>query len=189
MFWNKKKRFLTTQIMKNRTIKYFSLLLFFIGFAAYSHAQQNFLIMSKPGSTKRYYFYIGNEIIFKTMESDYFETNKIVGIQKDQIIFPYNEIPYSYIKTIKLNKNTEIMPWRQVWASGVSILGSLGIWNLALLVNTGKPSEYLGRELVFFTGLVALPVVLNLGKRAFTKKEYQINESAWKLEPVILKED
>ncbi len=175
--------------MMNKTIKYFSLLLIFLGFAAFTHAQQNFLIMSKPGSTKRYYFYIGQDIIFKTMESDYFETNQILKIKKDLLIFPNNELQYSQIKAIKLDKSTEIMPWKQVMASGVSLLGSLGIWNLALIVNTGRPSEYIGREFAFFSGIIAIPVALNFGKRAFTKTEYKINESAWKLEPVILKED
>lgn len=148
---------------------------------------KSFLILAKPGVRKTYHFYPGDAINYRLAWNNEFITDKVFFFTDSSIVFASFSPLYQDISAIKIPKKTYIFNRKTLAYSGISMLGSVVIWNAAYLVNQGEFAPETAGAVLFFTGIVGGMLVINLTKKAVTKQIYQTGPGNYELRPVVFR--
>lgn len=149
----------------------------------------NYMVLTKTGKAKRYYFYEGQEISYKLKNDIGFFTDRIIKIRDSIIEFQTYSIAYSDIETVRIKKKKTIISNQVVGQYAVSISVATVLLEVAYLVNTGAGMPTLGRDLMYVASPIPVILLANWVYSWFIKTEYDINPGEYQLKPVILRND
>ena len=155
-----------------------------------AHSQPvNYMVLTKPGKAKRYYFYEGQEITYKLKNDIGFFTDRIQKIKDSVIEFQTYSVDYNDIETVFIGKKKAIISNKVVGQYAVSIGIAAVLLQTAYLVNTGAGMPTLGRDLLYVASPIPVILLANWVYSWFVKTEYDINPGEYRLSPVILRND
>lgn len=149
----------------------------------------NYVVLSKPGNTKRYTFMEGQDITYRVKGDIGFYTDRIVKVQDSAILFATYTLPFADIEKIFIKKKKHIVPNKTALTYGGSLLASAAILEVAYLVNTGAGMPTLGNDLVYMSTPIPLLLLANWVYSWFVKTEYTLSANEYQLRPVILRKD
>jgi hypothetical protein len=142
-----------------KTLAVFGLLLLFIAAKA---QPVNFMVMSKPGNSKRYTFYEGDLITYKLKTDITFFTDRVVKIKDSVITFATYDVPYESIEKIFITKKKHLFISNKAVAQyGISIVAGSALLEAAYLVNTGKGMPTIVRDMTYVLSPVPVFLLMN----------------------------
>lgn len=157
-----------------------------LAFSGFSQ-NPNFLMLKKEGKIKRYYYYPGDEIQFRTKGGNTLDKLMISNISDSAIHSGENYILYSQIGEVFRPKRRHLLlPDEAAHAYLLSIGVSLAIVQVAYLINTGSPEPAFGKGTLYILSPAPIIYLSNAIKRMFTKRYYTITEGDYILQPVII---
>lgn len=168
-------------------IKFFWLLIagFFLCGEAVAQSQ-DFLVLYKPGKRKRYYFHIGDHIALRPTKDFPLFSGSISRLGDSTIYIGKDSIHFGQIEYVFIDKNERIFPKNMALFNLAAGLGTVGIFQVASLVNSGALTANVIDNLYVVGVLAVLPVVVNSIKRICTKEEYYLHTGKWRLDSVII---
>jgi hypothetical protein len=149
----------------------------------------NYVVLTKPGKTKRYTFIEGQEITYKLKKDIGFFTDRIFRITDTTLVFPDYTVAFGDIDIIYINKKKHFLSTNTILMYGVNVVAAAAILQVAYLVNTGAGYPTLGRDLLYVSTPIPLLFIVNGVYRLFVKTEYKLEPGGYKLNPVILRKD
>lgn len=148
---------------------------------------KDYLLVYKPGKKKRYHYYIGQEIIIKPVHNFPTLRGIITGFSDSAIYFGSDDsVHFSSIERIVVNENPRVFA-KNLWLTNIVVsTGSLGIWELMYLVNTGalSPDVRVAPAIIAFTGVT--PLIVNGIALLVRRRDCPIGEDEWILGTVIM---
>ncbi|MDX5320525.1 MAG: hypothetical protein LPK45_05470, partial [Bacteroidota bacterium] len=109
-------------------------LAFFFSLSLFSQGK-DYLVIHKPGKKKKYYYFIGDQIIIQPARNFPKITGTITGFGDSVIRLDYSDsILFSDIEAIVVNPNPRIFP-KNMWLSNLVVSsGTIALWQVAYLV-------------------------------------------------------
>lgn len=148
---------------------------------------KDYLLVYKPGKKKRYHYYIGQEIIIKPVHNFPSLKGIITGFSDSAIYFgPEDSVHFSSIDRIVVNENPRIFS-KNLWLTNLVVsTGTIGLWEVMYLVNTGDLSPDV-KAAPFIIGFVSVtPLLVNGIAILVSREECEIAEGEWKVGTVIM---
>lgn len=148
---------------------------------------KDYLLVYKPGKKKRYHYYIGQEIIIKPVHN--FPTLKgvITGFSDSAIYFGSEDsVHFSSIDRIVVNEDPRVFS-KNLWLTNLVVsTGTIGLWELMYLVNTGDLSPDVKTAPAIIAFVTVTPLLVNGIAILVSREECPIGEGDWKLGTVIM---
>lgn len=143
-------------------------------------ANLTYLLLTKPGSLKRFRFYVGEQIVFRVKNDTYFYSGSITAIKDSAFYYQNTKIPLGRVAEIKLRNHTG---GRKALNFGSVLFKSAGtIFTLVGAINflTQKDDRADG---LWTMGAAVTTYAAGIGLKALTKRTYNL-EKKWQLKVI-----
>lgn len=162
-----------------------ALFVFCLSVSAFGQGK-DYLLVYKPGKKKNYHFYIGQDISVKPTHNFPTLRGRITGFSDSAIYFGSSDsIHFQDIAKIIVNEDPRVFG-KNLWLTNLVVsTGTIGLWELMYLVNTGElsPDVKAAPGIIAFVSLT--PVLVNGLAILFTREECAIKDG-WMLGTVIM---
>ncbi len=171
---NRYKRLLSGRVFLRPVILFFAMWLSLPGMA--SDELQPFLLLEKPGTKKRIRFYVGDEILFKRYDQDYFNSKVIVGLS-DTSFFVDKGTEVRLRDVEAMADRSRVKAVRQVGRGALLAIPAMFLFSIANnAFNTGE-TPLVGREVYN----VAIPfAALGGASQLYKGRRYRL-KNRWRL--------
>lgn len=133
-------------------------------------AQQDYMMVYKPGKKKRYYYFIGDHIKVRPVRNFPMREGTIYALSDSALYFSQvDSILYSEIDYVQIRERAGLFSSQFLVYNTTSVVGSLLIMEAAYLVNTGKNSPYLKQGGIIVAAVTGIPLAIQ-GITALVRK-------------------
>lgn len=147
----------------------------------------NYLVVYNPGKKKRYYYYSGQEIILNPVR-DFPEIRGVITGFGDSTIYfgPSDSVHFSTIESIVVDKDPRIFP-KGMWLTNLVVsTGTIGLWQIMYLVNTGDLSPDVRTAPAVIGFVTVAPLLVNGVAMLVKRRECNVADGSWKMGTVVM---
>ncbi len=148
---------------------------------------KDYLMVYRPGKSKRYYYFVGDFISVKPVRDFPVKKGNVYALSDSCLYFSATDsILFSEISAIVIREDKRLLP-KNLWLYNLaSTGGAMLIWEAMYAINQGKLSPQ-SQNYPYILGIVTLaPVLINKTAQVFRKDRLQVEDGQWKLGAVIL---
>ena len=151
----------------------------------WSHAQSDFLMLQKSGSTKRKYFHIGDYMEIKPVNDFPMKRGILTALSDSALYMGSDSTRFSEIDFVYLGDKKGIFP-KQLWWINLASTSVMGLFYQAPYLMKGEVSHDFRNVLGVIAVVTVVPPITNGLIMLFQRNKLYVREDEWRLSPVIL---
>lgn len=148
---------------------------------------KDYLVVYKPGKTKRFYYFIGDDIKIRPVRNFPSREGVIQALSDSAIYFSANDsVHLSEIASVVIREDGRLLNKNMWLANLIAATGAVAIWEVMYQVNTGdwSPDVKTAPAIIGFVTLT--PILINRIAVLFRRTECPVGPGAWRVGTVIM---